>query len=83
MAGKCGSKENQKEVLGYTDSEWEYIWSEMMEDGAWAVPALKDLSGNWVKDNCAPEMMIQYIAHDLRCHIVVFDLVLQTIHLNN
>ena len=79
MAGNNGSKQNQKEVLDYTDVEWEYIWSTMMEDGAWAVPSLKDTSGNWLKDNCAPEMMIQYIAHDLRCHIVVFDLLLNTV----
>ena len=51
----------------------------MMEDGAWAVPAVKEISGNWLKDNCAPKMMIQFIAHDLRCHIVVFNLLLETV----
>ena len=79
LAGNNNSKQNQKELLGYSDDEWEYIWATMMEDGAWAVPSLKDTSGNWLKDNCAPEMMIQYIAHDLRCHIVVFDLPLNTV----
>ena len=34
MAGNNGSKENQKQLLGYDDEEWEYIWSTMMEDGA-------------------------------------------------
>ena len=79
MAGNNDSKQNQKEVLDYTDVEWEYIWSTLIEDRAWAVPSVKDASGNWLKDNCAPEMMIQYIAHDLRCHIVVFDLLLDTV----
>ena len=79
MAGKNSSKENQKELLGYTDEEWEYVWSTMIEDGAWAVPSITDRSGNWLKENLAPEMMIQFIAHNLRCHIIVFDLQLEKI----
>ena len=76
MGGKNGSKQNDKELLGYTDSQWEFIWSTMIEDGAWAVPSLKDNLGNVIKENNAPEIMIKYIAHDLRCHIIVIDLLL-------
>ena len=79
MAGSNGSKQNQKEVLGYSDSEWEYIWSTLIENGAWAVPPVRDAFGNWKKENCAPEILIQFIAHDLGCHIIVFDLLLNRI----
>ena len=79
MAGKNGSKQNQKEVLGYSDSEWEFIWSTLFEDGAWAVPPITDVDGNRLKENCAPEMMIQFIAHALHCNNIVFDLMLNRI----
>ena len=79
MAGNNGSLQNDKLLLGYTDAQWEYIWSTMLENGAWAVPSIKDGDGNVIKENFAPEIMIKYIAHDLRCHIIVFDLVLDTI----
>ena len=79
MAGKNGSLRNDKEVFDYSDAEWEYIWTTMLADGAWAVPAIKDGQGNIVKGNYAPEMMIKYIAHDLRCNILVIDLVLNII----
>ena len=61
-------------MFGYTDDEWEFIWMTMLADGAWAVPSITDNEGNITKDNCAPEILIKYIAHDLRCHIIVFDL---------
>ena len=51
MSGKNGSKQNDKELFDYTDDEWEYIWSTMMEDGAWAVPDIKDSLGNKRKGN--------------------------------
>ena len=74
LAGKHGSLENYKETFDYSDSEWEYIWSTLIRDGAWDVSHIKDSSGNIVKENYAPELMLKFIAHDLRCHIVVFDL---------
>ena len=48
----------------------------MLKDGAWAVPAIQDKSGNILKENFAPEILIKYIAHDLRCNIIVIDLLL-------
>jgi hypothetical protein len=79
MAGNNGSIQNDKLLFGYDDSQWEYIWSTMLEDGAWAVPSIKDGDGNVIKENFAPEIFIKFIAHDLRCHIIVFDLVLDSI----
>ena len=76
MAGKNGSKENLKDTFGYTDHEWRYIWSTLSKDRAWNVPDIKDDMGNKIKGNFAPEIMIKYIAHDLKCHIIVFDLLL-------
>ena len=72
LAGKNGSKRNDKNILDYTDDEWAYIWSTMLEDGAWAVPSIKDELGNIIKQNYAPELFINYIAHDLKSHIIVF-----------
>ena len=74
MSGGNGSKQNDKEILGYSAEEWSYIWSTMIEDGAWAVPSIKDEFGNVIKENQAPEIFIKYIAHDLQCHIIIFDL---------
>ena len=68
LSGKHGSKQNDKEILGYTDQEWEMIWTLMLEDGAWALPHLKDSNGNYLKENDAPEMLIKFIAHDLKAH---------------
>ena len=79
MAGRNGSKQNDKLLFDYSDSEWEYIWSTMLEDGAWAVPSIKDKDGNTIKANWAPEILIKFIAHDLKCHIIVFDLVLNRV----
>ena len=79
MAGNNGSLQNDKLLFGYTDSQWEYIWSTMLEDGAWAVPSIKDGDGNVIKENFAPEILIKFIAHELRCNIIVFDLVLDSI----
>ena len=79
MAGKNGSMQNDKLLFGYTDSQWEYIWCTMLEDGAWAVPGIKDKKGNIIKENFAPEILIKFIAHDIKCHIIVFDLVLDRI----
>ena len=79
LAGHNGSLENDKEKFLYDDAQWQYIWSTMLVDGAWAVPSIVDEHGNNIKDNFAPEMMIKYIAHDLKCHIIVFDLVLDTV----
>ena len=76
MSGRHDSKQNDKEILGYSDEEWNFIWDTMLEDGAWAVPDIKDSLGNTIKGNHAPEMFIKYIAHDLQCHIIVFDLLL-------
>ena len=42
MAGRHGSLQNHKELFGYTDSEWTYIWSTLIEDGAWNVPSILD-----------------------------------------
>ena len=74
LAGKNGMKMNYKDELGYTDEEWCIMWSTMMEDGAWSVSDIKDSTGKGVKENFAPEMLIKYIAHHIRCHIIVFDL---------
>ena len=79
MAGQNGSKQNDKLLFEYTDSQWEYIWMTMLDDGAWAVPGIKDDLGNTVKANDAPEILIKFIAHELKCHIIVFDLVLNRI----
>jgi hypothetical protein len=79
LAGMNGSRENEKLKFGYTDKEWEWIWSTMIEDGAWAVPALRDTQGNYLKENFAPELMIRYAAHEMRRHIIVFDLQLNRI----
>ena len=76
MSGGHNSKQNDKEICGYSNEEWTYIWSTLLEDGAWAVPSIKDGFGNTLKENLAPEIFIKYIAHDLQCHIVVFDLLL-------
>ena len=46
MSGGHNSKQNDKEICGYSDEEWNYIWSTMLEDGAWAVPSIKDGFGN-------------------------------------
>ena len=46
----------------------------MIQDGAWNVPNIKDSFGNILKQNWAPEILIKYISHDLRCHIIVFNL---------
>ena len=78
LAGNCGSKENNKSSLGYSDSEWDWIWTTMLEDGAWAVPSIKDMHGNTLKENFAPEMLIKFAAHELKCNIIVLDLVLDT-----
>ena len=74
LAVENGSAENDKLTLGYTDEEWAFIWSTMAEDGAWAVPNITDGFGNALVQNFAPELMIKYIAHNLRCHIIVFDM---------
>ena len=79
MSGMYGSKQNDKVLLGYTDYEWEFIWATMIEDRAWAVPHIKDAAGKFVKNNDAPEIFIKFIAHDLRCHIIIFDLQLDRI----
>ena len=73
-AGKNGSLENDQANYGYTDDQWEFIWSSMAENGAWAVPDIHDNDGHFVKHNIAPELLIKYVAHHLQCHIVVFDL---------
>ena len=41
MSGGNDSKENDKELFNYSDEEWSYIWTTMLEDGAWAVPNIK------------------------------------------
>ena len=79
LSGKHGSKENDKEIFGYSDTEWDYIWSTMMADGAWSVPQITDNHGNPIKDNLAPELLIKFVAHDVRCHIVIFDLALNIV----
>ena len=76
MSGGNDSKQNDKELFNYSDEEWSYIWATMLEDGAWAVPSIKDDFGNTTKENQAPEIFIKYIAHDLKCHIIIFDLML-------
>ena len=79
MAGKYESQVDDKTLFSYTDSEWNFIWSEMLVDGAWNVPAITDQDGNFVKENYGPEILIKYIAHVLRCHILVYDLSLNKI----
>ena len=79
LAGNNGSLRNDKEILGYNDSQWEFIWNTMLVDGAWAVPCITDSQGYVLKENLAPELLIKYIAHDLKSHILVFDLVLDKI----
>ena len=51
LAGNFGSKENDKSSLGYSDLEWNLIWTTMMEDGALAVPSVKDNDGYTIKEN--------------------------------
>ena len=79
LTGKNGSKINYKDALGYTDDEWYFIWSTLLEDGAWDVPSIKDSTGEIVKENFAPEMFIKYIAHELQCHIIICDLKLNRV----
>ena len=79
MAGRNGSKQDDKALFEYTDDEWEYIWSTMLENGAWAVPSIKDDKGNSIKANFAPEILIKFIAHELKTHIIVFDLQLNRV----
>ena len=74
LAGKYGSLQNYKDIFQYSDSEWNYIWSTLIQDKAWDVPHIKDTEGNILKHNYAPELLIKYIAHDLKCHIVIIDL---------
>jgi hypothetical protein len=81
LSGKNGSKENYKLILNYTDQEWNFIWATMIENGAWAVPAIKDDLGNLVKENLAPELFIKYVAHDLHSNIIVFDLFNNTVQI--
>ena len=79
MAGKNDSMQNDKLLFDYTDAEWEIIWMTMLEDGAWAVPNIQDEDGNSIKENNAPEIMIKFMAHDLKSNIIVFDLQLNII----
>ena len=79
MSGMNNSKCNDKLVLNYSDDEWTYIWSTMIEDRAWAVSDIKDELGNILKHNYAPELFIKFIAHDLRCHVIIFDLLIDQI----
>ena len=74
-----GSKENEKLKFGYTSQEWELIWSQMFEKGAWDVSTLKNNDGTYLKENFAPEMMIRFAAHEIKCHIIVIDLQLSRI----
>ena len=53
----------------------------MREDGAWAVPSIRDHDGNVLKENQAPELFLKYIAHDLKCNILVVDLYNNTVEL--
>ena len=76
LAGGEQSKQNDKADFKYTDKEWAFMWRAMMVDGAWALPSIKDEFGNRLKENLAPEMFIKYVAHDIQCHIIVFDLLL-------
>ena len=79
LAGKNNSKLNDKLLLGYSDNEWNYVWATMLEDGAWAVPHIKDGNGNILKENHAPELLLKYIAHDLQCNILILDLYNNTV----
>ena len=74
LSGMHGSKENDKVKFGYSEREWELIWSMMEEDGVWDVPSLKDNNGKFLKENLAPEMLIRYAAHELKSHIIFVDL---------
>merc|ERR1739848_875212 len=65
--------------FGYTSLEWEMIWSNLFENGAWDVPAFRDSEGNFLKENFGPEMLIRFAAYDIKCHIVVIDLKLSRI----
>ena len=79
LAGKYNSKLNDQLLHGYSDEEWTYIWSTLLEDGAWAVPPIRDKSGNYLKENFAPELLLKFIAHDLQCNILILDLYNNTI----
>ena len=65
--------------FGYSFQEWEFMWSQMFENGAWDVPTLKNNDGSYLKENFAPEMMIRFAAHEIKCHIIVIDLQLSRI----
>ena len=58
LAGNNGSLRNDKEILGYNDLQWEFIWNTMLVDGAWAVPGITDSNGNLIKENLAPELYL-------------------------
>ena len=79
LAGEHGSLANDKTLFGYTDDEWNFIWSTMIEDKAWAVPPIRSKDGKFLKENNSPEMFIKFIAHDLQCNIIVFDLFNNTV----
>ena len=64
---------HEKLKFGYSDREWELIWSMMEEDGVWDVPSLKDNNGKFLKENFAPEMLIRYAAHELKSHIIALE----------
>ena len=81
LSGGNGSKVNDKFTFGYSDEEWNFIWNTMVEDGAWDVLPIKDEAGNVIKENMAPEFFIKFIAHDLKCNIIVFDLHNKTVEL--
>ena len=79
LSGKHGSKVNDQEVYGYTENEWTFIWSTMNKNGAWSVENIRDKNGKDVKNNFAPEMLMKFIAHDIKCHIIIFDLKLNIV----
>ena len=79
LAGRNNSKLNDQFLYGYSNDEWSYIWSTLLEDGAWAVPSIRDRDGNIIKENHAPELLLKFISHDLQCNILILDLYNNTV----
>ena len=42
LSGGNSSLQNLKEIFGYTDDEWQFVWSTMRKSGAWNVSSIKD-----------------------------------------
>ena len=67
---------NTQITLGISGEVW-YLIAYLKPN----VGDIKDEDGNIVKQNHAPEFFIKFIAHDLKCNIIVFDLYNKTVEI--